>query len=127
MNNYLLIYLITRLDAIRGLLSLCFIIPAAVLFALFTVLGFHLSEGYSVPKIVKNSIIACITISILSITIHTFIPKTQEAMLIIAGGKTIEYIEHDKNLKKIPGQSTEIVSLFLQKELNKLKKETVSQ
>ena len=47
-------------------------------------------------------------------------------LLIVAGGQTLNYIEQDENLKKIPYKATEVVAQHLDSKLketeNKIKK-----
>jgi hypothetical protein len=56
--------------------------------------------------------------------LYALVPSQKDALLILAGGKTIEYIKADKSLQKIPFKTTELVAGILDKELNKLKQLT---
>ena len=52
-----------------------------------------------------------------------FIPTQNEAIVIFAGGKTIDFIEADSSIQKIPHQTTEIISKFMENEILKMNDE----
>lgn len=53
--------------------------------------------------------------------LEVFVPTKNEAIVIIAGGKTLDFIKQDSSLNKIPSQTTAIISQFLQNEIDTLK------
>jgi hypothetical protein len=55
-----------------------------------------------------------------------FIPTQQEAVVIFAGGKTIDFIEADSSIKNIPHQTTELISKFMENEILEMNKELES-
>lgn len=54
-------------------------------------------------------------------------PTTKEAIFIVAGGKTLDYVSKDTSLSKIPGQVTSITSTWLEKKLNELESDVKEQ
>jgi len=50
-----------------------------------------------------------------------FIPSRDEAIMILAGGKTMDYIQSDTSLNKLPYQTTQIISEYLDKKIKDLK------
>lgn len=69
-------------------------------------------------KYIKWFIILILTFNI----IRTFLPTRNEAIMILAGGKALDYVQTDSNLVKLPYQTTEFISKFLETEINELKK-----
>lgn len=64
---------------------------------------------------------SAIWILIISSLFMCFIPTKNEALLIVAGGKTMDYIQSDTSLSKIPYQTTQALSTVLENEIKKLK------
>lgn len=52
-----------------------------------------------------------------------FLPTQKEAIMIIAGGKTMDFIQKDTSVRKIPHQTTEFISEYLDKQIKELSKE----
>lgn len=113
MSNTFGIYLLTRLSAVQGLFIGLTFLFGFVAFISILYRNIELSSDYESdkPKIAKIMRIfrnACIAFSITLIG-AIFTPTTQEAMLIIAGGKTLDYVESDTALQKIPYKATEVI------------------
>ena len=51
------------------------------------------------------------------------IPDRQDAIMIIAGGKAMNYVQSDSSLNKLPYQTTAIISEYLDKQIEELKKD----
>lgn len=125
MNEYLLLYLITRLDSLGapcavGIFS-AFILCAASGAASISFLKDNDDEPFKIlakKVLIRSSLVLA---SLLALTV--IIPSKDEVMLIIAGGKTIEYIKQDKNLQSLPFKTSELVAQVLDRELEKLKEE----
>lgn len=115
MNNTLFIYLLTRLSSIQGLFvglaiftGLC-----ALGYFIYTMSQYDIFYG---EKPDEKKIAAGqkgmkrwgIT-SIIFILFAVMTPDTKEAMLIIAGGKTMDYVQKDTSLQKIPYKATELI------------------
>jgi len=52
------------------------------------------------------------------------LPSAKEVVFIIAGGKTIDWAMQDSSLTKMPSQSTQLTSAFLEKQINELTSDT---
>lgn len=44
-----------------------------------------------------------------------FLPTRNEVIAIYAGGKTLDFAQQDSSLAKIPAQTTEVISNYLDK------------
>ena len=113
MTNTFAIYLLTRLTALQGLFIGISILTGCIVLFAFMYRSIELSNDYEpdvpkiarVNKIIKSNLIA-FGVSIISVV---FTPNTKEAMLIIAGGKTLDYVQKDTALQKIPYKATELI------------------
>jgi hypothetical protein len=114
MSNIALIYWLTRLSSISG-----FFLALSVISIAIVSIGI---AGYSVAmidcwtddktakyKIARKKIIGKTWIPILLTIVYILTPNTKEAMLIIAGGKTMDYVQSDTSLQKIPYKATELI------------------
>jgi hypothetical protein len=129
MDNYSKIYWLTRLDSIQSacivllILSIVAIFLYAVLYPLWRVEN---DEDEDIPKYGKTYGIykrIAIWVGSICLLIITFLPSKNEMILIYAGGKTMNYIESDTSLQKIPYQTTTIISDYLDKQIKDLKEE----
>lgn len=121
MNNFFKLYLLTRLDSIQLIAT----IIAALSFVAFGIyLLAMLTECYDKDdrkefsdnyKLVRKTILWA---GIVSMTVLMLVPTKQDAIMIYAGGKTIDFIQQDSSINKIPSQTTKIVSDFLQKQID---------
>jgi hypothetical protein len=115
MNNTLFIYLLTRLSSIQGLFvglaiftGLC-----AIGYFVFTMVQLDVyygeePDGKKIATGQKGMKRWGIT-SIIFILFAVMTPTTKEAMLIVAGGKTLDYVQKDTSFQKIPYKATELV------------------
>lgn len=124
MNNYWLIYWITRLNNIRDFGGvLCFfgtigLVVAIVLY--YVPPDSEINRETKLEKRRKASrwvlwvapIMLCI-----GIILQLFIPTTHEAMFIALGGKTLDYVQADTSLQKIPAQTTKLIESYIEKAL----------
>ena len=127
MSNSFWIYLITRLDIFIGL-SMAF----AIISALFTVVTYawksmEFSEDYEGDRIkivrANKTIKLALRICIIFTVVASLLPSSKEAIMIYAGGKTMDYIQQDTSLQKIPYKATEIVIKKMDEYLNEGEKE----
>lgn len=51
-----------------------------------------------------------------------FIPTQKDVIIIMAGGKTLDYVQSDSNLSKIPYKATAVIVEYLDKQLKDIKK-----
>lgn len=125
MTNYTKLYWLTRLDSIQAFFMVggTFIIVASIL-----LLCVYWLESYSIEDEVLKKWSKMVKIGFfigsLFMCISVFIPSQKEAIFIIAGGKTIDFIEQDSSVQNIPSQATEIIAKYLDNKINELEKET---
>lgn len=133
MTNYNKLYWLTRLDSIHGFLLTALII--ATFFALATFLWAWFDDDYFLSQEEKQKrqirldnavkFRKYIIIFILFCSLFTiFLPTQKEAIFIIAGGKTMDFIEQDSSVQKLPSQATEIIAKYLDNKINELKEKT---
>lgn len=121
MNNYVKIYWLTRLDYIQGIFLTAAII-SGIIFLIYHVV--KLCETYGIEEYKKNwgiynkvSIYVCIVATMIT----AFTPSKQDMIFIYAGGKTMDYVQSDSSLSKIPQQTTTIISNYLDSKIEELK------
>ena len=131
MSNYSKIYWLTRLDGINGffiaiavaggLLTLAFLIYNLVEFGMDEYYkGNELENRLSLRKKLRGKIKYTVSALIIGVLVSILLPTQKQAILILAGGKTMDFIEQDTSINKIPGQTTLIISEFLDNQINKL-------
>lgn len=127
MNNYEKIYWLTRLDEFTGLLGFIAVMCAFVLIGygigyLIAKDSFYNSQDEAdkfAEKYAKRRNLA-FYILIAVLTLDVIIPSKNDAMMIIAGGATMNYIQSDSSLQKLPHQATEIISGYMDKKIDEL-------
>jgi preprotein translocase subunit SecE len=116
MDNYSKIYWLTRLDALQTV----FIIIPFLLGVGFMFVSIYNSVEYDKSPKKKSVWVVGIIISFFSI-IACLIPSKNDMILIWAGGKTMDYVQSDTSLSKIPYQTTSIITEYLDKSIQELK------
>jgi uncharacterized membrane protein len=123
MNNYAKLYWLTRLDNITIALSVLLCLSLVVL--IFYLVHLFV-EGYDAEDLAahKKRYGKYINMSIWSLVISSivlvFMPTKNDLILIYAGGKTMDYVQSDTSLSKIPYQTTAIISQYLDKSIKEL-------
>jgi hypothetical protein len=114
MSNMALIYWLTRLSSISdlffglGMLSSIFIFVGVLAYT-FMIMDFPSDEDEIEYKQKRKKFFNKIWVPILFFVLNILTPNTKEAMLIIAGGKTMDYVQSDTSLQKIPYKATELI------------------
>lgn len=114
MSNIALIYWLTRLSSISdffltlGVIS-ALLISGGVLGYSFAILDSYRDEEEIRFRAIRKRFINKTWIPILLFIVYILTPNTKEAMLIIAGGKTLDYVQSDTSLQKIPYKATEMI------------------
>jgi uncharacterized membrane protein SpoIIM required for sporulation len=109
-----LIYWLTRLSSISdlffglGMLSGIFIFVGVLAYT-FMIMDFPNDEDEIEYKQKRKKFFNKIWVPILFFVLNILTPNTKEAMLIIAGGKTLDYVQSDTALQKIPYKATELI------------------
>ncbi len=119
MSNYSKIYWLTRLDYLQGLFMVISIIGGIGL--LFYIIFGLINADCEDKPFRKKPLYIWVPVLFTTVLIGSLIPTKKEAILIIAGGKTMDYVEKDTSLNKLPYQTTAIISEFLDKQLKDLK------
>jgi len=123
MDNYSKIYWLTRLDYVQNIfiaiaIILGILIVANIFNAFIKMIG-DCDEIYFLNSIWKKAV--TIFFFSLSIIAACLTPTKTEMILIYAGGKTMDYVQKDTSLQKIPYQTTTIISDYLDKSIKELK------
>lgn len=114
MSNIALIYWLTRLSSISdffltlGVIS-ALLISGGVFGYSFAILDSYRDEEKVEYKQKRKKFSNKIWVPILFFVLYILTPNTKEAMLIIAGGKTLDYVQSDTSLQKIPYKATELI------------------
>ena len=113
MSNIVLIYWLTRLSSISNLFYWLGVVSALIVGVGAVGYSAALVEAYGDDEVVykqkRKKFTSKVWVPILLFVFHILTPDTKEAMLIIAGGKTLDYVQKDTSLQKIPYKTTELV------------------
>lgn len=128
MNNYEKLYWLTRLDSLQVLFGLTIAVCVIIRLIYHSYYAMEMNyenEEKQLAFIKKHKPLRIITIAlaILAVLGLAFVPSRNEAILIMAGGKTLDYVQSDTSLSKIPAQTTRIVSEYLEQSLEEMKRE----
>lgn len=122
MSNETLIYWITRLDALNTalIISLMIVSVGLALSTMFELGTFDEDEQTHglAKKMRKRFFVATIALTVLLI----FLPSKNDVILIVAGGATLDYVQKDTSLQKLPYQTTELISRMMDEKIEELKK-----
>lgn len=135
MNNYEKIYWLTRLDGLHHFfvgmaIVSTILIVGIIIWATFSRDFDEFHHGLQLKLRIKtrskltSKVKYLVFTFFLVVLVSVFLPTQREAVLIIAGGKTIDFIQKDTAVNKIPEQTTMVVSKFLEKQLKELDKKT---
>ncbi len=130
MSSYSQLYWLTRLDYLQGLF-----IAAAIVMGCLTILYFigkaiTIDKAYDAEKEAdvakyrqkfgRRAIIAQWLLTIFIIC-SCFVPTKNEMIVILAGGKVLEFARQDSSMQRIPGQATQVISEMLDDKIKELK------
>lgn len=122
MNWSTSIYWLTRLDNISSFFTAVFALSCIAILVMLAFRGISYIEENEYKR--KNWLLGIfIFTAIIGAFGVTLTPTTKEAIFIVAGGKTLDYVSKDTSLQKIPGQITNITSTWLENKLNELEKD----
>lgn len=125
MSSYSQLYWLTRLDSFQGMFIAVAIISGIVL-AVYWICKMVLLaqdgwEDSSLRSISRGKMVPLAIIFPIFVVIGMLIPTRNEAIFIIAGGKTIDFIKKDSSINRIPEQSTKLITDFMQKQIDNMK------
>ena len=114
MSNIALIYWLTRLSSISDFfltlgVTSGLIVLGGVLGYSLAIMDFPSDDDEVNYKQKRKKFFNKVWVPILFFVLHILTPDTKEAMLIIAGGKTMDYVQSDTSLQKIPYKATELI------------------
>ena len=122
MNIYSKLYWLSRLDNLSELFTACLIVG---IITCVLMLGYravcHVEGDDYKPNYWRRSI--CIILFLIGLLGSVFLPTQKQVIFIVAAGNTIEFAQKDTSIQKVPGQATSLLSKWLEKETNNLKKE----
>ena len=124
MDSYEKLYWLTRLHVIENFSFTVVIIGSTFIVCRFIYNGItYYLEDEDAPSLkwYRHAFFWPVYIGCIASLI--FIPTQKEAIVIFAGGKTMDFIEQDSSITKIPAQTTSIISMFMEKEMLELRKE----
>ena len=121
-SNIFLIYLLTRLTYINYFILtlgiiLTLIFATMIISCLINIELSYKEEDINNLKITRKKYTRKLWIPGLLFFMVTMIPDTKEALLIYAGGKTLDYVQKDSALQKIPYKSTELILQKIESEI----------
>lgn len=120
MSNTAALYWLTRVDDFSNVLIGAMVVLSGLGIVFGLIWAFSVGFDEESTKLGRKWFKTClIIIPFLAIT-NAFIPSQKEAILIVAGGKTLDFIGSDTSIQKIPGQTTKIVSDFLEQQIKNL-------
>lgn len=123
MTNTFKIYLLTRLDSVNdllftlGILLLCYYLIIIAYYG-HDVYFYEKDDHMKKVNKYKNRLI----IPVILFSICALIPSTKETILIMAGGKTMDYVQKDTSLQNIPYKTTELILKKIEEEINEVEK-----
>ena len=119
MNNYQKLYWLTRLDYLQGT-CLWFLFISTVAFCVIMAIY---SDAYDTEKKeAKKYKTIALSIFIISLVGTIFIPSKNEVIFIFAGGKTMDFIQSDTSINKIPAQTTKLITDYLDNQIKEIEK-----
>ena len=135
MNNYAKIYWLTRLDGINGFFIGMAIISIVLIIGIIIggLMSKDFDEFYHDEKLksrikVREQFTSKVKYLVFTFFLGTlvsiFLPTQKEAVMIVAGGKTIDFIQQDTSIRKIPEKTTLLISSFFDKQIKELNEPT---
>lgn len=131
MSPYSKLYWLTRLDSIHALFTTFAIVlaVAGIAIIIYAVISSDFDQFYDEDELTKRrnerrKITSKFWIvfvgSALFGILASLTPTKNEAIFIVAGGKTIDWVQQDSSINKIPSQTTLIISDFLEKKIKEI-------
>ncbi len=126
MNNYEKLYWLTRLDSIQTI-GIIFLVLSIIGLLIYYICAIVVSDDNDTPttefcKEHKALRLWLWWIFIIVLFLLTFIPSKREAIFIMAGGKTMDFVQSDSSINKLPSQTTLLISKYLENKLDSLSK-----
>lgn len=121
-----LVYLLMMLDSVKTLFTIIAILSGLCLFILtiFTIVGEcedptrYDSFSDKAKKCFKKGIKISSYIFIPFLFIALFLPNSKQAAIIYTAGSTIEYIQNNEKIQKLPDKTVDCLNKFIDEYLN---------
>ena len=127
MSNTGSLYWLTRLDGIDAVFSvLCGIGLVAFVIWFFSFLFIYAEMDDDDQKRFFSYLWKIVVPFSVVLLLDVFVPTKDEAIFIMAGGKTLDFAAQDSSLQKIPAQTTLIISQFLEGQIEEMTNEQKS-
>jgi len=134
MSNYVKLYWLTRLDSLELFFVLTSVLLGAAIIAavIFNFMSrdfdeFHRGEALEARVEFRNKVMSKLKLLILSfiffILSSILIPNQKQVIFIVAGGKTIDFIQKDTSINKIPEQTSAIISKYLDEKIKEMEQD----
>ncbi len=135
MTTYFKLYLLTRLDSINALLiTLGILLTLSVLIIIiFSLTSLDFDEFYTGKKLeariklrtkFNNNLRWIIPLTLFIVVLSISMPTKKDVIFIVAGGETIDFIQSDTSIAKIPEQTTMLISEILEKKIEDINNKT---
>jgi len=120
MSNYAKIYWLTRLDSIQGAIVAVMVISILLAVTYYLIMLFNSGEfGWDDDDFVKfkkrwgSKVKIAQIVGLMCMLFITFIPSKEDAIIIYAGGKTMDFVQSDSSVNKIPAATTKMIYDYL--------------
>lgn len=131
MDNYTKIYWLTRLDGINSFFVGMSITSTVLIIGIIvgSLMAKSFNEFYRGDELKSrlktieqftSKVKWLVFTFFLGTLVSIFLPTQKEAVMIVAGGKTIDFIQNDTSIKKIPEQTTLLISSFFDKQIKEM-------
>lgn len=124
-------YWLTRLDSIQNFLIFLVVMSVAglILYYVCRATAGELEFGLDNKERKKNDFLksyswvrkVCYPMLFISIVMATLLPSKDDMIFIYVGGKTMDFVQSDTSINKIPAQTTKMISDYLDKTIKELK------
>jgi hypothetical protein len=121
MSNTASLYWLTRLDGINSLLGTLSVI-GIICFVVWLVSFFVQLEDMegSLWKSHRSAFLKIVIPTAFVMIVDMLTPDRDEAIFIMAGGKTLDFAAQDSSLQAIPAQTTLMISKFLEQQIEEI-------
>lgn len=121
-SNTFTIYLLTRLTSINNLVLTLAVVLTLIFATIIISCMFNMEFTYKDEEKInldlrRKKFTNKLWIPGILFFIAAMIPNTKEALLIYAGGKTLDYVQNDTALQKIPYKATELILQKIESEI----------
>jgi uncharacterized membrane protein YesL len=119
-------YWLTRLDTIQNLFLAILIIGIILLvfYYIQMISLYDCSDEKEYTDFIRKSRVSKISMFItilISVSVLTFLPSKDDMIYIFVGGKTINFVQSDTSINKLPAQTTKMISNYLDRKIKDLK------